>query len=166
MVRLLSALLALATVCALAFACKSSVIGVATCRAVEDALCARAPSCGVSLSTPVAANGVDAVEACQLFYETECLHGLETSEAPSSTQVSQCINAINTQTIGCDGGGLITDPQDVALNDACAWLVPPATVTTVDAAADAVPTDAAVTDSTATSPDVESADSGLIIISM
>jgi hypothetical protein len=157
------AVVALATVCALAFACKSSAVGVATCRQVEDALCARAPTCGVPLSTPVVPNGVDPVEACQLFYETECLHGLETSEVPSSTEVAQCIAAINTQTVGCDGGALITDPQDVALNGACAWLLPPATAT-VDAAAT---TEAAVVDSTATtSPDVESADSGLIIISM
>jgi hypothetical protein len=147
----------------IAGACKNNANDVAACRTIEDALCARAPSCGVDIGpdgTPKHSTVLTSVEACQQFYEIACLHGLQTSVTPTSTEVQACADAIATQIDGCDGGAIITDPQDVAANGACAWLIPP---TTVVASTDAAATEASTT--TDASADTESADSGLIIVS-
>jgi hypothetical protein len=163
MVRLRSlawCVVVLAAFCALMWACKGSAVGVDTCKQIEDALCERAPSCGINIGvdgTPRHSDSESDVQACEQFYAIECQHGLETSVTPSSAQVQGCIAAITNQTDGCEGGTLITDPQDVALNGACAWLIPPAAAVVVDSGVPAT-TDA--------STDVVSNDSGLVIISM
>jgi hypothetical protein len=148
----------------LVWACKGGAVGVETCKQIENALCARAPACGINLSattgTPRHSDSETDVQACQQFYAIECQHGLETSATPSSAQVQDCVNAITKQAEGCDGGTLINDTQDVALNGACSWLVPPTPVV-VDAAV-------AATDGTVAADagaDVVSNDSGLVIIS-
>ena len=165
MVRIFLGLLAIACAATLAGACKGSAVGVDVCRQIEDALCARAPSCGIDIGadgTPRHASTESDVQACQQFYYIGCLHGLETA-VPSAEQVTDCVDAINTQSFGCDGGTLITEPQTVAIGGVCAWLVP-AVVTTVDAAAADASSDA----ETSTTPpaDAEVDDTGLVIISM
>jgi hypothetical protein len=148
----------------LGWACKGGAVGVETCKQIENALCARAPACGINLSattgTPRHSDSETDVQACQQFYAIECQHGLDTSVTPSSAQIQDCINAITSQVEGCAGGTLITDPQDVALNGACSWLIPPSAVV-VDAAVAA--TDGTV--ATDAGADVVSNDSGLVIIS-
>jgi hypothetical protein len=143
-------------------ACKGGAVGVATCKTIEDALCERASSCGINIGvdgTPRHSDSQTDVTACEQFYSIECLHGLETSVTPTGAQIQNCVNAIANQAEGCDGGSLITDPQDVALNGACAWLIPPAPVV-VDAAVTVI--DGTVVDVAA---DTESNDSGLVILS-
>ncbi len=166
MERLLYSLASVALLGTIVWACKSSAVGVDTCKQIENALCARAPSCGVDIgssSTPKHSSELTSVAACQQFYALECLHGLETTSVPSSTEVQDCIGAINTQAEGCDGGLLITSPQTAALNGVCSWLAPPAAPVVVDSG---LATDGPVAETGADAgADSASGDSGLIIIS-
>jgi hypothetical protein len=157
MVRGLFGLGVVAGLLALFGACSSNgAVGVDTCKTIENALCANAPRCGVSLEgTPVHSSVLSAVDACQQFYQVACLHGLVTTSAPDSTQVQACVNAINQN--ACDNGNLILNPQ---LNPSCSFLAPPVVVV-VDSGTAETSTDAAA-DAT---DDVVSDDSGLIIIS-
>jgi hypothetical protein len=127
---------ALVLVCA---ACGTDATGVTSCKQIEDARCRRATACGIALQPPYSTSG-SSVDECIRFYDTACLHGLETGD-PGPVVVGQCVAAIT------DGGcGVVAAPQS---SPACAWLVPAGQ--TNDAAATAV--DAGSGDADAQSPD-------------
>jgi hypothetical protein len=116
-------------------ACSNGANGVDACRQLETARCQRAMSCGIDIqSFPVATSG-DPVEACELFYDDACLHGLVTSVAFSQQDLDNCTYQIEHDP---DCNTVVT-PQS---NPACAWLNPP------DAGPDA--TDATTVDVTTT----------------
>ena len=64
--------------------------------------------------------------ACVRYYNDACLHGLETSVAPSNVAVNQCVAAIQAAGKAAAKGdagacATIVSPQNVA---ACAFLTP------------------------------------------
>ncbi len=98
--------------------------GVGTCKQIEEARCNRAYShCqgndagDIQLMPPFYSNGT-AVQACIRYYDTACLNGLA-GNSPSSSQVTQCLAAINKGTCS-----VVETPWSV---EACAWLIPPNT---------------------------------------
>jgi hypothetical protein len=98
-------------------ACNNGANGVDACRQLETARCQRAMGCGIDIqSFPVATSG-DPVEACELFYDDACLHGLVTTASFTNNQLTECTQAIE------DGGcNTVVTPQS---NSLCAWLIPP-----------------------------------------
>jgi hypothetical protein len=78
---LLSAVVAFALVSAAG--CGTDARGIDDCRAIEQARCVAAKSCGL----------VSDVPACQRFYRDQCLHGLPVSE-PGSVKVNECVATI------------------------------------------------------------------------
>ena len=128
-----------------AAACGTSAVDVQACKDIEDARCvaaADAPICGIDLSSPPHNDKNDAT-ACIRFYETQCLHGLDTSVAPGASSVSACVAQIKAGGDAAragDAGGctIVKAPQT---DPACAFLIPPAVVDAgtdaSDAAADA-----------------------------
>ena len=109
-----AALAALAAVAAVGAGCGTDATGVEACRQIEDARCRRAPGCGIAIEPPYSTMG-SAVDACIRFYDTACLHGLESSD-PGPVVVGQCVAAIR------DGGcTIVASPEK---SPACAWLSP------------------------------------------
>ena len=117
---------------AAAAACGNGAVGVQACRDIETARCESAPSCpaslpageGTDLSSPVPTG--DPVAACVRYYNDACLHGLETSVAPSNVAVNACVSAIQAAGKAAAKGNTaacatIVSPQNVA---ACAFLIP------------------------------------------
>lgn len=102
-----------------AVGCGNGANSVDACRQLEGARCARAQGCGIDLGYPLhtGSSAADAVTACQSFYQIECLHGMVTPKAPTSTEVNDCLDAIEKG--DCN---TVVNPQD---NAACAWLIPP-----------------------------------------
>jgi len=86
----------------LSAACETDAVGVADCRAIEDARCQAAAPCGFP-----------DVEECQRYARDHCLHGLP-AEAPSPTDVDACVQDLATA--GECAGSLGPD----TLPDACA----------------------------------------------
>lgn len=129
MVIRLHALAVSSVALALSTACGTDAVGVESCRKVEEARCRQAPSCGIPLEPPYHTSGND-VGACIRFYDDACLHGLEVSD-PGPTAVNACVAAI--QSNGC---GVVKAPE-TAPDAACAWLVPPASAPSSDAAPEA-----------------------------
>jgi hypothetical protein len=66
-------------------ACGTGVVGIEQCRAIEEARCEAAASCGK----------VDDVDACKRFYRDHCLHGLEGAK-PNGDEETDCIEAIRS----------------------------------------------------------------------
>lgn len=98
-------------------ACGSDATGVDACKRIEEARCRRAPACGIQLEPPHFTSG-DAVDACIRFYDTACLHGLETGD-PGPVVVSECVSAI-----GESACSVVVSPQT---DPRCSWLVAPST---------------------------------------
>jgi hypothetical protein len=112
---LLAVVLGLATVVA---ACGSDANGVDACKSIEEARCRQVPNCpNVAVSPPLWYTTGSAVDACIRYYDTACQHGLSIGSNPSTSEVSTCVQAINTScaTVAAPE----TDPN-------CAWLIPPA----------------------------------------
>lgn len=117
---------------ATAVACGTGAVGVQACREIETARCEAAPACpaslpqgeGIDLTNPIPAGG-DPVAACVRYYNDACLHGLETSVAPSNVAVSDCVAAIQAAGAAAkkDASACTTvvAPQTVS---ACAFLYP------------------------------------------
>jgi hypothetical protein len=111
---LLALVLGLAPV---AGACGSSAMGVDACKSIEEARCRQVPACpNVEVSPPIWYTTGSAVDACIRYYDTACLHGLSIGSNPASSDVTQCVAAINGSCAA------VAEPQSVP---ACAWLVPP-----------------------------------------
>jgi hypothetical protein len=103
-------------------ACGTGAIGVDDCTKIEDALCEKAAS--IPCSEPnVLPHPANELSACTRFYSIACLHGLETTIAPTTPQVTACVAAINAirTTELCS---VIYNPE-TAPDAACAWLIPP-----------------------------------------
>lgn len=67
--------------------CGSGAVGIEACRKIEDARCDAAVACGFTK---------EQVSDCKLFYQDQCLHGIENSaHRPSETEVNNCIAAVN-----------------------------------------------------------------------
>ena len=100
-------------------ACGSDGNGIGTCQQLESARCVYAQKCGLDLAFPLhsGSSPEDNIQACQLFYQDACLHGLVTSISPTEPDVSRCLAEINTG--NCTA---VVNPQ---LTTACAWLNPP-----------------------------------------
>jgi hypothetical protein len=111
-------------------ACSNGANNVAGCQQIENARCTRASACGIDLSFPLHTGGSaeDGIQACQLFYQDACLHGLVTPVTVPGPMIADCTNAILTGS--CD---TVVNPQNTA---ACSWLNPPDAG--VDAGTDAV----------------------------
>jgi hypothetical protein len=120
-------------------ACGNGANDVAGCQELENARCARATECGIDLGLPLHDSNIDAVTACQLYYQDACLHGFVTTVAITSEELGNCEKAISVG--NCNA---VLNPQTVP---ACSWLNPP------DAGSDVV--DAATSaDVATTTPDV------------
>jgi hypothetical protein len=117
-------------------ACGNGANSVGVCQELESVRCAEAPKCGVDLTWPLheGSSTSDNIQACQLYYQDACLHGLVTPNAPSGVQVTACVTAIKGS---CT---VMLAPQS---SPACSFLIPPNTP--VDAGHDAGVTDAATT---------------------
>jgi len=102
-------------------ACATDANDVTGCRQLEDARCVRAQSCGIDLQTPLHAGSSadDAVEACQLFYQDACLHGLLTTVPPVPKLFQNCLDKIQSPTSSCN---YVINPQS---EPECSWLIPP-----------------------------------------
>jgi hypothetical protein len=96
--------------------CGSDAKGVDACKRIEEARCRAAPSCGIDLQPPHFTGG-DAIDACIRFYDTACLHGLE-SDDPGPVVVGECVAAI--QSGSCS---VVKVPQT---DPKCAWMSPSA----------------------------------------
>ncbi len=108
--------------------CGSDATGVDACKLIEEARCRRAPACGVQLEPPHFTSG-DAVDACIRFYDTACLHGLETGD-PGPVVVQGCVTAINQH--ACS---VVISPET---DPKCSWLIPsPTPASDASTAADA-----------------------------
>lgn len=94
-------------------ACGTDAKGVDDCKAIEEARCKKAPTCGISLEPPHWTSG-SASDACIRFYDVACLHGLEV-DPPKPTDVTQCVSAIMAD---CSA---VVAPET---HPACAWLMP------------------------------------------
>jgi hypothetical protein len=118
-------------------ACGNGANNVAACQQLESARCARAPFCGVELTYPLHEGNStsDNVAACQLYYQDACLHGLVTSVGVSTTEVNNCVKAIN------ESCPVMLAPQT---SPACSFLNPPDAG--VDAGVDAPVADVVTTD--------------------
>jgi len=113
-----------------AVACGKDAVGVDACRQIETARCENANSCGIGLSMPVHRGdspGLD-VGACKRYYQDACLHGFVVTEDPGSVKVQECVNVINDPNTSCD---VVRAPGK---SPSCAFLLPPATTSTADAA--------------------------------
>lgn len=124
---------ALLTACLLMPSCATDANDVTGCRQLEDARCVRAQSCGIDLGTPLheGRSAADAVEACQLFYQDACLHGLATTVTPVPKLFQNCLDKISDPTSSCD---YVINPQS---EPECSWLSPPdAGVDALDASTD------------------------------
>jgi hypothetical protein len=117
----MAALLSLGTAALFVPACATDANDVTGCRQLEFARCARATECGLDLQglLPTGSSEADQVTACQLFYQDACLHGLVTTAAVTSKQVSNCVAEISA-----DGGdcNYVVNPQSAP---ECVWLIPP-----------------------------------------
>lgn len=102
-------------------ACATDANDVTGCRQLEYARCARAQTCGIDLQTPLheGTSIADGVEACQLFYQDACLHGLLTTVTPTTAQLDGCLNMINNPKSSCN---YVVNPQS---EPECSWLNPP-----------------------------------------
>jgi hypothetical protein len=118
-----------AAAAAVALACGTGAIGVGACKQIEQARCNQLPNCP-KIPSPDTPYG-SPVDECIRYYDIDCLHGLSVATNPSSSEVSECVAAINEMPTNC---AVLATPQ---LADACAWLVPPADVDAGDAAAEA-----------------------------
>lgn len=79
--------------------CGPTAVGVEACRKIEDARCDAAASCGLSN---------DQIADCKLFYQDQCLHGIENSaHRPTETEVTTCIASVKA-TGACAAGGVKT----------------------------------------------------------
>ncbi len=79
--------------------CGPTAVGVEACRKIEDARCDAASACGLSK---------DQIEDCKLFYQDQCLHGIENSaHRPTETEVNTCIASVKA-TGACASGGVLT----------------------------------------------------------
>jgi hypothetical protein len=108
---------ALATAFVVVGGCGTDATGVDQCKQIEEARCRRAAAAcpGIQLTPPYSTGGSTA-DACVRFYDTACLHGLDTSP-PKPEDVDQCVSAIEKGT--CD---VVQTPESTP---ACAWLLPP-----------------------------------------
>jgi hypothetical protein len=119
---------------AAAVACGNGAVGVQACRSIETARCEAAPACpsslpageGIDLSNPIPAGG-DPVAACVRYYDDACLHGLETSVAPSNVAVNDCVAAIQAAGAAAAKGNklactTVVSPEKNAA--ACSFLIP------------------------------------------
>jgi hypothetical protein len=70
--------------------CAVDAVGVEACRSIEKTRCAAAAKCAES-----APLSVPDVEACQRFYDVQCLHGVALEKAPSDAQVKACTRALD-----------------------------------------------------------------------
>jgi hypothetical protein len=113
----------------LVVACGTTPVGVESCKRIEGARCENAPSCGISLATPVhrGSSAMLDVVACKRFYEDACLHGFSAPTDPGAVAVQACVDAINNTT-DCE---IVKAPEK---SPACAFLVPPAAAPAADAA--------------------------------
>jgi hypothetical protein len=127
--------------------CGTSAVGIASCRQIEMASCALAPTCDPTFD----------VSRCELFYRDECLVGIQNADAGSNltAATNACVTALQAE-IGCmntaDSGacqmllpsGTFCPETDAAATPcsvlicpevltACAWLATPG----IDAGADA-----------------------------
>jgi hypothetical protein len=106
----------------LVVACGSSAQGVAACKSIEEARCRQIPNCpDVTVSPPIWYTSGSAVDACVRYYDVACEHGLSIGSNPSTSQVNDCVDLINSD---CTA---VADPTSTT-NPACSWLVPPAEV--------------------------------------
>lgn len=105
-------------------ACGNSAVGVDACKSIEDARCQRAPDCDIDVSDPAHRTGTD-ISSCIRYYDTACLHGVDTTTAPSQTEVNACVAAVNNG--ACS---VVSAPET---DPACSWLI----VVVPDAGADA-----------------------------
>ena len=96
---LLSAVCAFALVSATG--CETDAQGVDDCRAIEQARCEAAKSCGM----------VSDVPACQRFYRDQCLHGLPVSP-PGSVRLEACVATIRAAGVCAQAQGVDTPLSD------------------------------------------------------
>ncbi len=76
--------------------CGPSAVGVEACRRIEDARCDAAASCGMAK---------DQIADCKLFYQDQCLHGIEnTAHRPTEAELSACIASVKATAACADGG--------------------------------------------------------------
>src|ERR1700689_3099764 len=88
-------------------ACGSSAGGVDAGKSIEQARCNQVPNCpNIQVSPPLWYTTGSAVDACIRYYDTACLHGLSVGTNPASGDVTQCVNAINSN--GCE---VVASPQ-------------------------------------------------------
>lgn len=121
--RLVVVLVALGVALAFAFACGQAAVGVDACNQIEHARCQWIVQCypdATDFGLPTRRSESDAsspVDDCYRYYNDACQHGLVTTVAPASSQVSLCVSAINAAT-DCN---IIYHPETA---DACAFLIP------------------------------------------
>jgi hypothetical protein len=104
-------------------ACENAV-GSDACVSIEHARCKWIVQCfadaaGGNYGLPTPRSGQTTtsspVDDCMRFYDDACLHGMVTNVAPTSDEVTTCVNTINTAT-DCT---IVTNPETT---DACAFL--------------------------------------------
>lgn len=90
--------------------CGTDARGVDECRAIEQARCEAAKSCGI----------ISDVVACQRYYRDQCLHGLAVA-SPGSAKVNACVATIRAAGV-CAAQSKGSDPElsacDPALDEA------------------------------------------------
>ncbi|HEX3769637.1 MAG TPA: hypothetical protein VHV30_02175 [Polyangiaceae bacterium] len=137
--------LALVLACAagvVASGCGTDAVDVDGCRQLEEARCRQAPACGIALSVPNYTSGTN-VDACILYYDDACLHGLAVGD-PGPSAISACVAAIESTSTKnhCD---VVRAPEIDTVD--CGWLSPVSSSTTdASDAAQATPTADAATE--------------------
>lgn len=104
------------------FACGQGAVGIDACNQIETARCQWIEQCFggdgsafYGLPTP-RSDQASYVDDCTRYYKDACLHGLVSNVQPTTTQVSECVTAINSAT-DCT---IVTNPETA---DACAFLL-------------------------------------------
>jgi hypothetical protein len=88
--------------------CETDAVGIGECRDIEYARCEAALHCGLGVDSE------EAVTECKRFARDNCLHGLETSDRPGSTETRRCVAAI------LKAGACARDNDDAAFRfEAC-----------------------------------------------
>lgn len=101
-------------------ACGQGAVGTDACNQVEHARCKWIEQCfadAANYGLPTRrSESTSPVDDCDRFYNDACLHGLVSNVAPTDTQVSTCVAAINAAT-DCT---IVANPET---SDACAFLL-------------------------------------------
>lgn len=73
-----------------AVACQTDAVGVDECRRIEQARCVAARSCDFGIDDN------DEQATCDRFARDNCLHGFALKDAPRTSDVDECVRAIQT----------------------------------------------------------------------